>query len=67
MTIEKIYETSTSETYKTNNGTIIGIDKDNSIKKYYTVFVKEPNKKGKTVATRCTYEKAMQIVNAYNQ
>ena len=65
--MEKIYESSTSETYKTNSGVIIGIDKDNSLKNYYTVFVKEPNKKGKTVATRCTYEKAMRIANGYNQ
>ena len=63
--IEKIYQTETTETYKTSNGTIIGIDRDNSIKNYYTVFIKEPNKKGKTVATRCTHEKAMLIINEY--
>jgi ABC-type tungstate transport system permease subunit len=63
--MEKIHESSTSETYKATNGTIIGIDKDNSMKNYYSVFVKEPNKEGKTVATRCRYEKAMQIANEY--
>ena len=61
----KFYESDYAEGYKSKNGTIICIERDNSLKKYYTVRVNEPGKRLKTVATRCTYEKAMQIVKSF--
>lgn len=52
---------STTEIYETDDGTIIGITKDNTIKDYYTVTVRKPNQKAETVATRCTYMTAINI------
>lgn len=61
--MKKVFEDSTTEIYETENGSVIGIYKDNSLKQYYTVTVKQIGSKVKTVATRCTYKKAMQIAS----
>ena len=63
--MKKVFEDSTTEIYETESGIIIGIIKDHSMKNYYNVTVKNPNEKGKTVATRCTYQKAMIIAKQY--
>lgn len=65
--LKKFYEDEYRESYTAENGTIIAFEKDNSIKKYYRVFVNVPNGIKKTVATRCTYEKAMQIAKEYDK
>lgn len=57
--MKKVMQDSTTEIYETADGRIIGITRDNTIKKYYTVTVRVPNQKAYTVATRCTYMTAM--------
>ncbi len=53
------------------NGTRIGIFEDSTLgerrgKQYYNVVVDKPEwKYGKTVATRCTMQKAMAIAESY--
>lgn len=52
--------------YITDKGARVVLTEDNSRKEYYSVWVKKADdKKGKTVATRCTYQKAMQIAEEY--
>lgn len=41
---------------------IAAIYKDNSLKSFYTVAARTKGEKGKTLATRCSYEKAINIV-----
>ena len=62
--MKKVYEDSTTEIYETDTH-IFGISKDNSLKNYYTVSAREKDKKGKVIATRCSYEKAMNIIKNY--
>lgn len=62
--MKKVYEDSTTEIFETDTH-IFGIIKDNSMKNYYSVSAREKGKKGKTIATRCTYEKAMNIIKNY--
>lgn len=62
--MKKVYEDSTTEIFETDTH-IFGISKDNSLKNYYSVSAKEKDKKGKIIATRCSYEKAMDIIKNY--
>ena len=60
-----------TEIWETAKGDTIGICANNAygertLKRYYNIVVRKAGEKyGKTVKTRCTYEKAMQIVAEY--
>lgn len=59
--MKQVYTDQYSEAYETESGTRIVLSRDNG-NKYWNVFVRRADeKKGKVIATRCTYEKAMQI------
>lgn len=59
--MNKTYQDSTCTVFETETH-IFGIIKDNSPKPFYTVTARPKSGKGKTLATRCTYEKALEII-----
>lgn len=59
--MKQVYDDCYSKAYQTEKGTRIVLFRDSNIK-YWSVFVRRSDeKKGKTIATRCTFEKAMSI------
>lgn len=63
--MKEVYRDSTTVILEDARGTVFGIIRDNSRKLYYNVSARKPGEKGNTIATRCTYEKAMEIINTY--
>lgn len=60
--MKQILKDDYSEVYVNDAGSRIVLTRDNSIRNYWSVWIKtKAMKRGKTIATRCTYEKAMQI------
>lgn len=55
-----------SESFVTNSGNYISIIKDSGMNPYYHVTVKIGNARGKTVASRCRIDKAMEIAKEYD-
>lgn len=64
MNLIQTYKDSKTEIWETDTY-IFGITSDCSFKRYYNVSVREKTAKGKTIATRCTYEKAMSLIKNY--
>lgn len=68
--MKRTFKNSLNELWENEKGDMVGIFCDDCIKtrkSYFHVVVREAGwERGKTVATRCTYETAMQIVNQYN-
>lgn len=63
--MKRVYKDSTTEIFETENATVFGIIKDNSKNNYFNVTARRNGEKGKTIATRCTYDKALEIINNF--
>ena len=59
--MKEIYRDSTLTAFETEDGTRIIIAKNSTPKTFFKIDVKMPGCKAKTVATRCTLERAMEI------
>lgn len=55
--MKKVYESELAVAYETEKGARVVIQRDFNAQ-YYNLWVKESGKKGKTIATRCTYDYA---------
>lgn len=54
------------EVYDTDAGTRVVLQRDNSSRGiYWSVYIKHDDLKGRIVATRCNYEKAIDIAKHY--
>ena len=53
------------EAYDREDGCRVVLERDNTPKHYYSVFIKRPGEKGKTIATKCTYETAIEKAKEY--
>lgn len=64
--MKKTYDDCYTKAFETNDGTFVAISRDAG-NRYWNVFVRKPDeKKGKVIATRCTFEKAMSIAEQFD-
>jgi len=62
--MKQTYSDSSTTIYETDT-MVYGIIKDNSRRTYYTVTARPRNGKATTIATRCTWERAIEIIKGY--
>lgn len=65
--MKETYRDSTTIAFEDDSKNVFGLFKDNAIRQYYSVYARKHGSKGKTVATRCTYEKALAIISELSE
>lgn len=60
--MKEVFRDSTTTIFEDENGNVFGIVKDSSRKDVYSVTVRKPGEKGRTIATRCLYSTAVELI-----